>query len=94
MLDSLPNVVIEEGKRFISNNITVVQSVPSPSFALSSGPSGMTVDVTTGAVAWETPIASLVPYTITIRATNTMGTAYVRFNLTVTPNYTCTVSTK
>lgn len=46
---------------------------PILNWSLDAGPPGMTIDHTTGVVSWPAPIASPMPYTITIRATNSMG---------------------
>lgn len=58
-----------------------VQGRPAPTFALVAGPDGMTIDETTGALAW-TP-ASTGDFAVTIRATNSRGATDQSFTLTV-----------
>jgi len=55
---------------------------PSPSYALPSGPVGMTIDEATGVIDW-TPTAAGV-YAVTVEAANAAGTDIQRFTITVT----------
>jgi hypothetical protein len=56
---------------------------PILNWSLDAGPSGMTIDHVTGVVTWSTPVAASTPYTITIRATNSIGNGTRTWHLTV-----------
>jgi hypothetical protein len=54
-------------------------------WTLEAGPTGMTIDANTGRVYWTQPEPSETPYTVTIRAANTVGNGMVSWTLTVKP---------
>ncbi len=54
-------------------------------WSLVAGPEGMTIDGTTGVVSWPTSSDADTPYTITIRAANTVGSDTQTWHLAVTP---------
>lgn len=54
-------------------------------FALSSAPSGMTIDATTGEITWPSPGAQAQPYSVTAQVTDSAGnTQQVSWPITVT----------
>lgn len=57
---------------------------PILNWSLDAGPDGMTIDHSTGVVAWARARYRATPYAIAIRATNAIGNGTVTFNLTVT----------
>ena len=55
-------------------------------YELGSGPTGMSIDVTTGVVAWDSPTATGSPHSVTVRAIDEAGnTTEQSFDLTVDP---------
>ncbi len=59
---------------------------PAPTFSLITGPTGMTVDASSGLVTWTPTVAqfSPSPQAVTIRASNADGTADQTFNVVTT----------
>jgi hypothetical protein len=80
---------------FLSNkkpqNLCLAGTLPAD-WKLITGPSGMTVNVSTGEVSWST-VGSLEPITVTLRANNGFSTATVSFTLRVVPSYYCNATT-
>ncbi len=64
-----------------SRSPTLTQGSTPVTWSLVSGPSGVTVNASTGAVAWPSPVVGA--STITIRATNAIGSDYESWTLTV-----------
>ena len=59
--------------------------LPAPTFSLVSGPVGISINATTGAVTW-TPIAATLGVTnVTVRATNSEGVSNLTFSVKVFP---------
>ncbi len=54
---------------------------PIQSWSIEKGPAGMTIDPSTGVIAWPAPMPNSTPYTITLRATNSVGSGLVSFDL-------------
>jgi hypothetical protein len=52
-------------------------------WSLVSGPALMTIDPDTGVVSWENPLPSFSAYSVTIRATNSVGSGTATFSLAV-----------
>ncbi len=60
-------------------------------WVLYGAPSGLTIDMRTGAMNWERTVASRQPYTITVRASNRIGRSQVVLSLTVPLSYNVTI---
>jgi len=54
-------------------------------WTMESGPAGMTIDANSGRVLWPQPAPSETPYTVTVRAANTVGNGSVSWTLSVKP---------
>lgn len=81
----IPDEVIFEGTDYVGPSPTLVQGTNPITWSLVFGPSGMTIDTSTGAVSGPTPDISGSPYTITIRAENAGGYDEASRQLTVMP---------
>jgi len=57
--------------------------IPQPTYSLLSGPAGMTVNATTGQVAWTPSATQLGANPITLSATNSIGSANLTFSVNV-----------
>lgn len=68
---------------FTSSPPTLLKGTPPVSWSLVSGPALMTIDADTGAVSWETPLPSFTAYSVTIRATNAVGSDTTAFAVAV-----------
>ncbi len=60
-------------------------------WTLASAPVGMTINTTTGALNWDKAVATQTPYTISVRASNAVGSDVESFKLAVPVTYTATV---
>lgn len=56
-------------------------------FALTQGPTGMTIDAATGAISWPVPTAVGSPHRVQVRASNTYGTDEKTFKAVVPIGY-------
>jgi hypothetical protein len=61
---------------------------PAPTFALVSGPSGLSINATSGVITWAPTTAQIGTQSVTVQASNVAGTATHTFTLTVTPDTT------
>jgi hypothetical protein len=59
---------------------------PAASFSLVSGPATMTVDSVTGLLQWTPSAADVGPQTVTVAATNSVGTAQIDIPILVAPD--------
>lgn len=64
---------------------TLAQGTPTITWTLQAGPSGMTINSSSGVVSWPNPVIAVAPYTITIRATNSFGFDDETWTLNVRP---------
>jgi hypothetical protein len=62
---------------------TLTHGTPPITWSLLLSPQGMTVDPDTGTVTWLNPITTGSPYTVTLQATNSAGSAEESWTLTV-----------
>jgi hypothetical protein len=76
---------IVEGTPYTGPTPSLSQGTPTVTWSLVTGPSGMSINSSTGVVSWANPTASGSPHTITIQATNTAGSDTKSWQLTVTP---------
>ena len=58
---------------------------PRPTYSLTSGPAGMTINTNTGVVLWTPTTNQVGVQSVTVRASSTAGVAEQVFTLTVTP---------
>ncbi len=82
VISSLPDQTCQEGVMY-TGPTPVVSGMQPVTWSLVAGPSGMSIESTTGVVSWPNPIVSGSPHTITIRATNSAGRDDVSWQLTV-----------
>ena len=61
---------------------------PAPTFALVSGPTGLSINATTGVITWAPGTAQIGATTVTVQAQNVAGTATHTFALTTTKDTT------
>jgi len=74
VIDPIPNNSITEGTPYTGPTPSLSQVGPSPmTWSLLVGPSGMSINSSTGVVSWPNPTVIGSPHQITIRATNTAG---------------------
>ena len=64
----------------------VSQANPAPTFALVSGPAGIVVDPTTGAVTWTPDTPDVGAQTAVFRATNSVGSADLSIDFDILPD--------
>jgi len=67
------------------NSSIVATGAPSPYYTLLSGPSGMSLDLYSGAIAWTPQGSQIGSNSVTIRATNYSGYVDWTFNIMVAP---------
>ena len=56
-------------------------------WTLVSAPTGMDIDVSSAVITW-TAVARATPYTVVVKATNSIGSDQTTFTITVQPSYT------
>jgi len=59
---------------------------PAPTFTVVSGPTGLTINATTGVITWAPITAQIGTTTVTVQAQNVAGSVQRTFTLTVTPD--------
>lgn len=76
------------GVAYTSPTPTTTGGVPPITWTLVTGPAGMTIDPSTGAVSWPNPDTTGTPYTISVQATSSFGCGSdsKSWMLTVQPN--------
>ncbi|MCZ6491924.1 MAG: putative Ig domain-containing protein, partial [Acidobacteria bacterium] len=75
---------VEEGTPYTGPTPSVSGSISPVTFSLQTGPSGMTINGTTGVVSWTSPTVTGSPHTVTIRVTNSTASDDETWMLTVT----------
>lgn len=78
-IETPPTQTAIEFITFTSLAPTLLKGTPPVEWTLVSGPAGMTIDPAAGTVSWDSPLPSFSAYSITIRATNTVGSAAATF---------------
>ena len=73
-----------EAKPYTGLEPTLYRGTDPVTWSLMDGPSGMHIKSSTGVVSWLNPITNVRPYTITIRAENSLGNSDESWNLMVT----------
>jgi len=84
VINSISDDSTTEGATYTGPTPSLSQGTLPVTWSLVNGPSGMTINSSTGVVSWTNPTVSGSPHTITIRATNTAGYDDVSWQLTVT----------
>ncbi|MCH8267895.1 MAG: putative Ig domain-containing protein [Acidobacteria bacterium] len=69
-IGAIPDDSVEEGTPYTGPTPSVSGSISPVTFSLQTGPSGMTINGTTGVVSWTSPTVTGSPHTVTIRVTN------------------------
>jgi hypothetical protein len=82
-IETIPAQTATELTPFISTSPVLLKGTEPVQWQLVSGPAGMTLDPATGAVSWENPLPSFGAYSVTIRATNTVGSDNETFTVIV-----------
>ena len=83
VLGAMNNASVMEFAAFTGAAPILTEGTLPISFSLDTGPSGMQIDPATGVVTWSQAQPSLAPYTVRIRAANTIGNTTAQFALTV-----------
>ena len=83
MIAAIANQSITAGSAY-AYTPSLTQGTSPVTWSLVSGPSGMTVNSSTGAVSWPNPTTTGSPFSVTIRATNSLGSDDEQWALTVT----------
>ena len=83
VINSISNESAETGSSYIGPTPSLSVGNGTITWTLSAGPSGMTINSSTGVVSWSTPISSGSPFTITVTATNAAGADSETFYLTI-----------
>ena len=73
IIAQLPDANVVEYLTYTGPIPTLEQGSPPVTWSLVQAPAGMSIDAATGVVSWPNAAPSFTPYTITIRATNTVG---------------------
>lgn len=82
VIGALPAATVNAGST-LTYQVTATGS-PAPTFSLSSPPSGMVINSTTGLITWTPTLSQAGTKTIYVRATNSVGSASKSFAVTVT----------
>ena len=85
LIDPIFDESIKEGTSYTGPTPVLCPGAESATWSL-EGPSGMTINSSTGVVSWSSPTVTGSPHTITIRATNSAGSDQESWQLTVTEN--------
>jgi len=83
-IGAIPDDSVEEGTPYTGPTPSVSGSISPVTFSLQTGPSGMTINGTTGVVSWTSPTVTGSPHTVTIRVTNSTASDDETWLLTVT----------
>jgi len=86
IIDAIPDDTAQEGMLFVSERPVLLEEASCVTWILSSGPYGMEIDSTNGAVSWADPASDGSPYEITVRAINTAGFHEQSWYLVVDPS--------
>lgn len=81
----IPDGSTPAGTPYTGPTPTLSQGTLPVTWSLVTGPSGMTINASTGVVSWPNPTTAGSPHTVTIRATNAAGSDDETWLLTVTP---------
>ena len=85
LINLIDNDSIQEN-RFYTGPVPTLNAGSEPViWSLPSGPSGMTINNSTGVVSWPNPTTSGSPFTVVIEVSNSAGSDTEPFLLTVTP---------
>jgi hypothetical protein len=90
VLAAVPDGTVNQGSTFVYQ--LAATGTPTPTYGLSSGPSGMVVNSATGLLTWTPTTKQLGTQTIRVKATNSAGSSSQTFHITVT-NYVAPVVT-
>lgn len=82
-IDQIPLQLATEYSAFVSAAPSLVKGSEPVEWHLVSGPTGMTIDSETGVVSWDNPLPSFDPYSVTIRASNSIGYDDETFSIVV-----------
>jgi len=85
VINPISDASIGEGTPYTGPTPSLSQGTLPVTWSLATGPSGMSINSSTGVVSWANPTVSGSPHTITIQATNTAGFDTKSWQLTVTP---------
>ncbi len=88
VISSIPDGTVNYPSTFTYQ--VVATGTPAPSFSLSGGPGGLTINRTTGLITFTPSSRQIGAQSVTIKATNSVGSASKSFKLTVT-NYVAPV---
>jgi hypothetical protein len=91
-IELLSDQLIMDNVSYASPQPVLVRGTAPVTWSLVNAPAGISIDPTTGVVTWASPIASPNPYTITIQATNSVGSGESSWKLTVSPGYRADVT--
>ncbi len=83
VLGTMNDATVMEFASFTGVAPIVVEGTQPITFSLDTGPAGMQIDPSTGVVSWPQAQPSLTPYTVRIRAANSVGNTTAQFALTV-----------
>ena len=83
VITSISDDSLEEGTPYTGPTPVLSSGTQPVTWTLEAGPSGMTINDTTGVVSWASPTIAGSPHTITIRATNSAGSKKATWLLTV-----------
>ncbi len=92
VIQDIPDATVAEGVPYTGPTPVLLQSNPPVTWSLVSGPAGMTIDPATGVVSWPKPQGSSQAIAVTIKASDTHGSATITWHLTIPASYTATVS--
>ncbi|MFI4910843.1 MAG: putative Ig domain-containing protein [Sedimentisphaeraceae bacterium JB056] len=81
-INPISTYTIPTGVSFTSNTPSLSEAT-AVTWTLVSGPSGMTINSSTGRVTWPSPVKDASPYTVTISATNIAGSDTQSFDIIV-----------
>lgn len=84
LINPIADDAAREAKPYKSSEPTLYRGTEPVTWSLMDGPSGMHIKSSTGVVSWLNPITNVRPYTITIRAANSLGNSDESWNLMVT----------
>jgi len=85
IINPIPDASTVCGSPFASVAPTLSQGSAPITWSLQSNPFGASINPADGAVSWASPVTTSVPYTITVRATNSSGFDDESWLLTVRP---------
>ncbi|MGE3181918.1 MAG: TolB family protein [Phycisphaerae bacterium] len=83
MFDDLPNLTIPAGQPYRGEPLPLLAGSAPLNWTLQQGPEGLQIDAAQGYLTWENPVPGPSAYTVLVVVSNSLGTDFAAFQLTV-----------